>query len=53
MPTTHETLRAALVASRRDRSLIEMAAQPVPASFLDGLAIQADIAKTLDRKSVV
>lgn len=47
MPTTHETLRAVLVASRRDRSLIEMAAQPVPASFLDGLAIQADIAKTL------
>lgn len=47
MPTTHETLRAVLVASRRDRSLIEMAAQPVPGSFLDGLAIQADIAKTL------
>lgn len=47
MPTTHETLRAALVASRRDRSLIEMAAQPVPGSFLDGLAIQADIARTL------
>lgn len=47
MPTTNETLRAALVATRRDKSLIEMAAQPVPSSFLDGLAIQADIAKTL------
>jgi 2-keto-4-pentenoate hydratase len=47
MPTTQETLRAALVASRRDKSLIEMAEQPVPGSFLDGLAIQADIAKTL------
>lgn len=47
MPTTHETLRDALVATRRDKSLIEMAEQPVPGSFLDGLAIQADIAKTL------
>jgi 2-keto-4-pentenoate hydratase len=47
MPTTQETLRAALVASRRDKSLIEMAEQPVPGSFLDGLAIQADIAKAL------
>ncbi|MDP3409290.1 hypothetical protein [Bosea sp. (in: a-proteobacteria)] len=47
MPTTHETLHAALVATRRDKSLIEMAEQPVPGSFLDGLAIQADIAKTL------
>lgn len=47
MPTTNETLRDALVAARRDKSLIEMAEQPVPASFLEGLAVQAEIARRL------
>lgn len=48
MPSTNETLRDALVAARRDKALIEMADQPVPASFLDGLAVQAQIAQRLD-----
>lgn len=48
MPTTNETLRDALVAARRDKALIEMTEQPVPASFLEGLAVQAEIAKRLD-----
>ncbi len=47
MPTTTETLRDALVAARRDKTLIEMTTQPVPASFLEGLSVQADIAKRL------
>lgn len=47
MPTTNETLRDSLVAARRDKSLIEMSAQPVPASFLEGLDLQAQIAKRL------
>lgn len=48
MPTTNETLRDALVAARRDKALIEMTEQPVPASFLEGLGVQAEIAKRLD-----
>jgi 2-keto-4-pentenoate hydratase len=48
MPTTTETLRDALVAARRDKALIEMTAQPVPASFLEGLGVQAEIARRLD-----
>ena len=47
MPTANETLRDALIAARRDGSLIEMAAQPVPASLADGLGIQAEIARAL------
>jgi 2-keto-4-pentenoate hydratase len=47
MPTTTETLRDALVTARRDKALIEMTEQPVPASFLEGLAVQAEIAKRL------
>ncbi|WP_054141098.1 hypothetical protein [Bosea sp. AAP35] len=47
MPTTNETLRDALVAARRDKSLIEMAAQPVPGALLEGLEIQAQIARRL------
>jgi len=47
MPTTTETLRDALVAARRGKSLIEMASQPVPASFGEGLGVQAEIAKVL------
>jgi 2-keto-4-pentenoate hydratase len=48
MPTTNESLRDALVAARRDKALIEMTEQPVPASFLEGLAVQAEIARRLD-----
>jgi 2-keto-4-pentenoate hydratase len=47
MPTTTETLRHALVAARRDKTLIEMTEQPVPASFLEGLSVQAEIAERL------
>ena len=47
MPTTTETLRDALVAARRDKALIEMTEQPVPASFLEGLGVQAEIAERL------
>ncbi|PZN96600.1 MAG: hypothetical protein DCF30_17435 [Hyphomicrobiales bacterium] len=47
MPTTNETLRDALVAARRDKALIEMTEQPVPASFLEGLGVQAEIAGRL------
>jgi 2-keto-4-pentenoate hydratase len=47
MPTTNETLRDALVAARRDKALIEMTEQPVPASFLEGLGVQAEIARRL------
>lgn len=47
MPTTTETLRDALVAARRDKTLIEMTEQPVPASFLEGLGVQAEIAERL------
>lgn len=47
MPTTTETLRDALVAARRDKALIEMTEQSVPASFLEGLGVQAEIAKRL------
>jgi 2-keto-4-pentenoate hydratase len=47
MPTTNETLRDALIAARRDKALIEMAEQPVPASFAAGLGIQREIAGTL------
>lgn len=47
MPTPTETLRDALIAARRDKSLIEMASQPVPASFADGLALQGEIAERL------
>jgi 2-keto-4-pentenoate hydratase len=47
MPTTNESLRDALVAARRDKALIEMTEQPVPASFLEGLAVQAEIARHL------
>ncbi|CAM5769208.1 hypothetical protein [Bosea minatitlanensis] len=39
MPTTAETIREALIAARRDRSLIETASLPVPASLAEGLAI--------------
>lgn len=42
-----ETLRDALIAARRDKRLIEMASQPAPASFADGLAIQGEIAERL------
>jgi 2-keto-4-pentenoate hydratase len=45
MPTPNETVRDALVAARRDKSLIEMTSLPVPASFSDGMALQAEIAK--------
>ncbi|HEV7259410.1 MAG TPA: hypothetical protein VGN82_16640 [Bosea sp. (in: a-proteobacteria)] len=47
MPNTNETLRDALVAARRDKALIEMSEQPVPASFLEGLDVQAQIARRL------
>lgn len=47
MPTPTETLRDALIAARRDKSLIEMASQPVPASFAEGLALQGEIAERL------
>jgi 2-keto-4-pentenoate hydratase len=43
MPIANETLRDALVAARRDKALIEMADQPVPATFADGMAVQAAI----------
>lgn len=39
MPTAAETIRDALIAARRDRSLIETASLPVPASLAEGLAI--------------
>lgn len=48
MPSPNETLRDALVAARRDKALIEMSEQPVPASFLEGLGVQAEIARRLD-----
>ena len=47
MPNTNETLRDALVAARRYKSLIEMTELPVPASFLEGLAVQGEIAERL------
>lgn len=47
MPTTNETLRDALIAARRDKALIEMTQQPVPASFAEGLGIQRAIADAL------
>lgn len=45
MPTTTETLRDALSAARRDKSLLPLADQPVPASLADGFAAQAAVAK--------
>ena len=39
MPTTAETVRDALLAARREGSLIETASLPVPPSLADGLAI--------------
>ena len=48
MPTPNDTLRDALVAARRDRTLLEMTSLPVPASFSEGMAIQAEIAKRSD-----
>jgi 2-keto-4-pentenoate hydratase len=45
MPTPNETVRDALVAARRDRTLVEMTSLPVPASFSEGMALQAEIAK--------
>lgn len=47
MLTTDETLRDALVAARRDKTLIEMASQPVPASFADGMMVQAAVADAM------
>lgn len=47
MPTTNQALRDALVAARRDKTLIEMSEQPVPASLLEGLGVQAEIAERL------
>lgn len=45
MPSPTEILRDALVAARRDKTLIEMAAQPIPASFNAGLALQAEVSR--------
>jgi len=50
MPTTAEALRETLVAARRERALVEMTAQPVPASFAEGLAIQGEIARSLGQE---
>lgn len=38
-----EALRDRLVAARRDKTMIEMTAQPVPASFAEGLALQGEV----------
>lgn len=43
MSTTIETLRDALVAARRDGSLVEAASLPVPASLSEGFAAQAAV----------
>jgi 2-keto-4-pentenoate hydratase len=47
MPTTNEIVRDALIAARRDRSLVETASLPVPASMGEGLAVQAAISGRL------
>lgn len=47
MPTTAETIRDALVTARRERTLLEIAELPVPASLSDGLAIQRDVSRRM------
>lgn len=47
MPTPNETLRDSLIAARRDRAILPLASQPVPASVADGFAVQAVIAESL------
>lgn len=47
MPSTSEILIDTLAAARRDRSLIELASLPVPATQAEGLAVQAEIANRL------
>lgn len=47
MPSPTETLRDALVAARRDKALLPLASQPVPASMPDGLAVHAAVAHRL------
>ncbi len=45
MPTTAETIRDALLTARRERSLIETASLPVPASLAEGLAIARAVSR--------
>ncbi|AMJ59493.1 hypothetical protein [Bosea sp. PAMC 26642] len=47
MPTTTETLRDALVAARRDKSLLPLASLPIPASLREGFDVQAAVARNL------
>jgi len=47
MPTTAETIREALITARRDRTLVETADMPVPASLAEGLAIQREISRSM------
>jgi 2-keto-4-pentenoate hydratase len=47
MPTPNEILRDALIAARRDKAILPLASQPVPASVAEGFAVQAAIAESL------
>lgn len=47
MPSTAETIRDALMAARRERTLIETAEMPIPASLSEGLAIQREISRRM------
>jgi 2-keto-4-pentenoate hydratase len=47
MPTPNEILRDALIAARRDKAILPLASQPVPASVAEGFAVQAAIAEGL------
>lgn len=45
MPTAAETIRDAILAARRDRSLIDFTSLPVPASLSEGLAIARGVSR--------
>lgn len=49
MPTADETLTANLARAWRERGLVEMAEQPVPADLGAALAVQAGVARELGR----
>lgn len=45
MPTPNDKLVDALVGAYRDKSLLDIAGLPVPASYSEGMALQAEVAK--------